>query len=95
MRLVQIAADARGAHDNQDGPVVTPPPGWAVIPEGMETPNFPFGLVEVDASDPPIVTRWTPLPIPDPEPGPDAEPSALDQLRADVDYIAMETGVEL
>lgn len=30
-----------------------------------------------------------------PEPEPEPEPTELDQLRADVDYIAMETGVEL
>ena len=32
---------------------------------------------------------------PDPEPAPEPEPTELEQLRADVDYIAMETGVEL
>ena len=34
-------------------------------------------------------------PLPDPEPVPDPEPTELERLRADVDYIAMETGVEL
>lgn len=33
--------------------------------------------------------------IPYPEPESDPEPTELEQLRADVDYIAMETGVEL
>lgn len=33
--------------------------------------------------------------LPDPEPVPEAEPTELEQLRADVDFIAMETGVDL
>lgn len=94
MRMIQIAPDARGAHDNQSGPAVPVPAGWAIIPDGLDTPNFPFGEITVDDSAPPVVTSWTALPIPEPEEEPDA-PTALDQLRADVDYIAMETGVEL
>lgn len=34
-------------------------------------------------------------PLPDPEPVPDPMPTELEQMRADIDYIAMETGVEL
>lgn len=33
--------------------------------------------------------------LPEPEPEPETEPTELEQLRADMDYIAMETGVEL
>lgn len=33
--------------------------------------------------------------IQDPDPEPDPEPTELEQLRADMDYISMETGVEL
>lgn len=33
-------------------------------------------------------------PLPEPEPA-DPEPTELEQMRADIDYIAMETGVEL
>lgn len=32
---------------------------------------------------------------PDPAPAPDPAPTELEQLRADVDFIAMETGVDL
>ena len=32
----------------------------------MELPNFPFGDIAVDETQtPPVVTSWTPLPVPD------------------------------
>lgn len=96
MTIIEIAALDNGAHRNQTWNLSTIPDGWAVIPEGMETPNFPFGEVEVaEINGVMTVTKWTPGEIPEPEPEPKPEPTELEQLRADVDYIAMETGVEL
>ena len=43
MRIIEIAALDNGAHRNQTGTFSTIPSGWAVIPDSMETPNFPFG----------------------------------------------------
>ena len=48
MRIVEIAALENGAHRNQDGNLSKVPDGWAVIPEGMELGNFPFGEVTAE-----------------------------------------------
>lgn len=77
MRLIEIKALDNGAHNNQTintgtfwgvaAKTFPVPDGWAVIPEGLETPNFPFGEITVDESVPPVVTSWTPGEIPEPE----------------------------
>ena len=41
------------------------------------------------------LTGITPGAIPEPEPAPEPEPTAEEQLRADLDYLAVMTGVEL
>lgn len=87
MRIIEITALSNGAHNNQTIYGVYPdtfpvPDGWAVIPDGMETPNFPFGDITVDNQTPPVVTSWTPLPIPEPEPAPEPEPTADEVLNA-------------
>lgn len=96
MTIIEITALPNGAHRNQTGMFSSIPDGWAVIHDGMETPNFPFGEVEVaEINGVMTVTKWTAGTIPEPEPELDPEPTELEQLRADMDYIAMETGVEL
>ena len=66
MQIIEIAAQESGGHRNQDGFIGEVPAGWAVIPDGMELPNFPFGDIAVDETQtPPVVTSWTPLPVPD------------------------------
>lgn len=87
MRIIEITALDNGAHRNQTGSFSTVPEGWAVIPEGMETENFPFGDVEVsDVDGVMTVTKWTPLPMPEPEsepePEPEPEPNVWDELAA-------------
>ena len=68
MRIIEITALDNGAHRNQTGNFDTIPDGWAVISDGMATPNFPFGDVTVDETQtPPIVTKWTAGTIPEPE----------------------------
>ena len=87
MIIIEITELHNGGHNNQTingaGQATFPvPDGWAIIPEGMETPNFPFGNVTVDNQTPPVVTSWTPLPIPEPEPAPDPEPTADERISA-------------
>ena len=83
MRIIEIKSFENGAHNNQTVFGTIPvPDGWAIIPEGMETPNFPFGDITVDDQMPPVVTSWTPLPIPEPEPAPEPEPTADEVLNA-------------
>ena len=91
MRIIEIAALSNGSHRNQTGTFSTIPDGWAVIPDDMETPNFPFGEITVDESTPPTVTNWIPLPIPEPEPEPEPEPTQLDRVEAQATYTAMIT----
>ena len=91
MKIVEIIPLENGAHNNQtingvDSATFPVPSGWAIIPDGMETPNFPFGEITVDGSNPPIVISWTPGEMPEPEPipepEPEAEPDVWDELAA-------------
>ena len=72
MRIVEIVAQENGAHRNQNGGLTFVPFGWAKIPEDMETPNFPFGEVEVEEINGVMtVTKWTAGVVPSPDPDPD------------------------
>lgn len=95
MLIIEITALENGAHRNQTGTFRTIPEGWAVAPEGMEIPDtFPF--VNLTAEDG-VVTSMTAgvVPEPEPEPTPEPAPTEVEQLRADVDFIAAMTGVTL
>ena len=48
MRIVKIQKLPNGSHSNQDGTFRIIPDGYAIIPAGMETPNFPFGDIEIE-----------------------------------------------
>ena len=92
MRIIEIAALSNGAHRNQTVNFSTIPSGWAVIPDGMETPNFPFGEVEVaEINGVMTVTKWTAGTVPEPEPEQEPEPTQLDRVEAQVVYTAMMT----
>lgn len=92
MKIIEITATPNGAHRNQTGNFYTIPEGWAVIPDSMETSNFPFGEVTVDNTKvPPVVTSWTAGTIPEPEPESEPEPTQLDRIEAQITYTAMMT----
>ena len=98
MRIIEISALSNGAHRNQTGTFSTIPYGWAVIPDDMETPNFPFGGIAVDNQTPPVVTSWTPLPIPEPELDPAVSTKAkkISEIKQSCeDYIYAGTNVTL
>ena len=83
MRIIEIAPFDNGAHRNQTGTFSTIPSGWAVIPDGMETPNFPFGEVDVaEINGVMTVTKWTAGTVPEPEPEPEPEPTTEEILNA-------------
>ena len=90
--MIEIAALSNGAHRNQSGNTATVPDGWAVIPDDMETPNFPFGEVTAEEIDGVMtVTSWTAgtIPEPEPEPVPESEPTAQednDAMLVDHEY---------
>lgn len=87
MHIIKIAPSPSGAHNDMVIQWATPatfpvPDGWAILPDGMDTQNFPFGTIAVDDSTPPVVTSWTAgeVPPPEPEPEPEPEKTVWDEL---------------
>ena len=96
MRIIEIESLDNGAHRNQAGDFASIPDGFAVIPEEMETLSFPFGEITVEEVNGIMTVRsWTAGTIPDTESTPYSEPNRIEQLRADIDYLSIMTGVEL
>ena len=82
MRIIEIAALENGAHRNQTSNMSVIHDGWAVIPETMETPNFPFGTVTAEEINGVMtVTDWTPGTMPEPEPAPEP-PTTEERLNS-------------
>jgi hypothetical protein len=74
MKIIELKTLENGSHRNQMGDFTTIPEGYAVIPDGVETPNFPFGEVtarEIDGIM--TVTNWVAGVIPEEEPIPETE----------------------
>ena len=95
MKIVEIAPLSNGAHRNQIGQFDNIPNGYAVIPDDMTTDNFPFGEILVKEIDGVMtVTKWIAGTIPEVEEQ-ETPVSEIEQLRADIDYIAIMTGVDL
>lgn len=95
MRLIEIKSLSNGSHRNLTTDIELIPKNWAKIPEDMETPNFPFGEIKVEEIDGVVtVTKWTPNKIPEIQ-EPKMPTSEIEQLRADIDYIALMKGVDL
>ena len=67
MRIIEINALPNGAHRNQTiNRNMRLPDGYALIPDGMELENFPFGSLTVEEIDGVMtVTAWTPGKIPE------------------------------
>ena len=65
MRIIEIQALENGAHRNQEtNDFFILPEGWAIIPNGMELANFPFGNIEVkEVAGKMFLTSWEPLEI--------------------------------
>lgn len=88
-----------GVHDIQTNSRWTENPygeEYAVVPGDMVAGIMATkGYCELEFSeDGTVVTGFTALEIPE-IPAPEAEPTDVERLRADVDYIAIMTGVEL
>ena len=66
MLIIEIECLYNGAHRNQTSSSVIPvPDGWAILPDSIETPNFPFGeVVTEEINGVETVTSWTPGIIP-------------------------------
>ena len=90
MKIMEVAALPNGGHRNQECHGVIPE-GWALIPEGMELPNFPFGLAQTEAVEGVLtLTGWTPGELP----GQVEEPVSLEQRVAALEQ-AVQTGLNL
>ena len=90
MIMLEIAALENAGHRNQTYHGVLPD-GWAVILDGMECENFPFGQVEAEEIGGLMtVTKWTAGVLPEVEQT-EAAPTQLDVLEAQVTYTAMMT----
>ena len=93
MRIIEIQALDNGAHRNQTGNFSAIPGGWAEIPADVTIPEtFPFVTIEVEGQR--VVTMTAGV-VPEPEPQPEPEPTEMEQLRADIDFVAAMTGVTL
>lgn len=94
MRIIEIQALPNGARRNQTvSGAVAVPDGWAVIPEDVPIPKtFPFVDLTVEGQ---TVVSMTAGVVPEPEPEPEPEPTEMEQLRADIDFVAAMTGVTL
>lgn len=91
MRIIEITALENGAHRNQSYNNFLPE-GYAIIPDELDTPNFPFGDIEVEEIDGIMtVTSWVAGEIPEPEPEKEPEPTQLDIIEAQITYTAMMT----
>lgn len=89
MLIIETAALDNGAHRNQTGNLRTIPEGWAVVPNTIEVPDtFPFVDIEVEGQ---TVIAMTAGVVPEQEPVPEAEPTQLDIIEAQVTYTAMMT----
>lgn len=84
MRLIKIEPTKSGGHFAQTIDHISKiPDGWAVVPDDMETPNFPYGAVVVEEIyGIPTVTSWAPGEIPEPLPSQEGEPSTDEVLNA-------------
>lgn len=95
MRIIKIETLQNGGHANSIGDFDFIPKGFAVIPDNIETPNFPFGEIKVEEINGVMtVTKWIAGKIPESDEI-EQPVSAIEQLRADIDYIAIMSGVTL
>ena len=93
MKIIKIDAYNNGAHANQTKMTdfSSIPLGWAVIPDDITIPDtFPFVDIEVENG---TVIKMTSGVVPEPEEV--YAPTEEEKLRADIDYIAAITGVQL
>ena len=82
MRIVEINALENGAHRNQNSNTRMVPNGWAIVPDTLKTPNFPFGEIEVSEVDGVMtVTKWVAKEMPPVEEIP-KEPTAQEDTDA-------------
>lgn len=98
MLIVELAPLSNGAHRSQCGNMISPPEGWVEIDESYQS-ILPFIDLSDNGDGTYTVTenkaaREAQIAA-DEANRVEPEPTPEEQLRADVDYIATLTGVEL
>lgn len=93
--ILKVNPSANGAHDNQSTDPGYIPEGWIEVPPHLEEAFIASSaFCELTIEDG-VLVGITPLPVPEPEPVAPPEPTELERLRADVDFISAMTGVTL
>lgn len=101
MIILKIEPNDNGSHDNQVCGFALPtiPGGWAVVPPELEAQTIellPWVILEMeDGEIIGVSDNAEDRAAADAEPTPEPAPTPEEQLRADVDYIAIMTGVVL
>lgn len=96
MQIIKIEAFENGGHDNQSWDGIIPPEGYAIIPDGMQLDNFPFGEVEVkEANGILVVVKWIPGVMPETETSGPTTQEDIDSMLIDHEYrlTLLELGV--
>lgn len=97
MTIIQIEALDTGQHpiQSQSGRVSCWMEGWVEVPAHLEAAVWDsLGWCDLDIQDG-VLVGITPTERPEPEPEPPAPPTELEQLRADIDFLAAMGGVTL
>lgn len=97
MTIIQIEALDTGQHpiQSQSGRTSCWLEGWVEVPEHLEAHVWDsLGWCDLDIQDG-VLVGITPTERPEPEPEPEAPPTELEQLRADIDFLAAMGGVTL
>lgn len=97
MTIIQIEAMENGQHpiQSQSGRVSCWLDGFVEVPAHLESSVWSsMGWCTLDIQNG-VLVGITPTERPEPEPEPPAPPTELEQLRADIDFLAALGGVEL
>ena len=99
LTIIEIEGRADGGHglQSQSGRTECWLEGWIAVPPQLERTAWDCcGYCELTIEDG-VLVDLTPGQRPEPEPAPEPEqaPTEMERLRADVDYLAIMTGVEL
>ncbi|WP_242965705.1 toxin-antitoxin system toxin subunit [Flavonifractor sp. An4] len=97
LTIIEIGAREDGGHGLQSQSHRTEcwMEGWIAVPPQLEKTAWDCcGYCDLKIENG-VLVGLTPGQVPEPEPAPEPEPTEAERLRADLDYLAVMTGVEL
>ena len=97
LTIIEIKGRVDGGHglQSQSGRTECWLEGWIAVPPQLERTAWDCcGYCELTIEDG-VLVGLTPGQKPEPAEGPEQAPTEMERLRADVDYLAIMTGVEL